>query len=402
MISVDGKSVVVTGIVAGESRVTAEARLRAAGARTMPAVTAATDLLICGAKVGASKINKAADLGVQVIDWNDISWDGDDDGQVSEKAVAPERAATRQIAPMLAQADVLPAGDGWAHEIKWDGYRCVATVRGGKVSMQSRSDKTDYTAMFPQIAQELAGYDDCVLDGELVVLTVEGGSFAGLSRAAGNGNSEARLIVFDLLEAMSMDLRSLPLQARRSALEGLLTGGTYIGLSPTFDDGEELLAYCAAHGLEGVISKRLSSTYKEGSRDGSWVKTKCRCEQEFVVVGYTAGKGARAATFGALVLAVNNEYGDLILAGKVNVAEPGEQLRILEEMVPRFDRDHVAMTEAESKVATKEGTTWVEPTVVVQAEFQRWTEDDRLWHPSYKGLRSDKAPAEVVREAVVS
>lgn len=396
-INVSGKNVVVTGVIAGESRVTAENRLRAAGAKVASSVTKTTDLLICGAKVGASKTTKAQSLGAQIVSWDDVSWDGGGDGEAAAPAAAPGKLLPIQVGPMLAKKEEhVPTGDGWLHEIKWDGYRCVATVKGGRVAMQSRSGLTDYVDQFPAIARDLATLPDCIVDGEIVVLDREGGSFAAVSRSSAAG----QFIAFDLLALDGDDLRRQPLGARRDRLDILIndreTPLTHVGISPDFADGEQLLAYCVENGLEGVVSKRIDSTYKEGARDGSWIKVKCRLDQEFVVVGYTEGEGQRAATFGALVLAAHDDDGNLVLTGKANVAEPVEHAALFAALraLPVGEAPPGASPE-QARKAANEGTTWVAPEIVVQVEFQKWTDDGRLWHPSYKGQRRDKPAAQV-------
>lgn len=392
-INVTGKNVVVTGVIAGESRVTAENKLRAAGAKVASSVTKTTDLLICGAKVGASKTTKAKDLGAQIVSWDDVSWDGDGDGEAGAPVAAPGKLLPIQVGPMLAKKEEhVPTGDEWLHEIKWDGYRCVATVKDGRVAMQSRSGLSDYVDQFPAIACDLATLPDCTIDGEIVVLDREGGSFAAVSRSSAAG----QFIAFDLLALDGDDLRRQPLTTRRAMLEGVVSGHQSVGVSPAFDDGEQLLAYCVENGLEGVVSKRRTSTYKEGARDGSWLKIKCRLDQEFVVVGYTEGEGQRAATFGALVLAAHDGEGDLVLVGKANVAEPVEHAALFAALksLPVGEVPPGASPE-QARKAANEGTTWVAPEIVVQVEFQKWTDDGRLWHPSYKGQRHDKPAAQV-------
>jgi bifunctional non-homologous end joining protein LigD len=401
---VTGKKVVVTGVIPGHSRATAEAALRDAGAQVQSGVTRETDLLVTGGKVGATKMNKAAALGVSVVPWEQALAGGAGGSVVAALNAKARLAAARTVAPMLAKAGELPAGGGWLFEVKWDGYRCVATVVDGQVAMQSRSGKSDYAAEFPRVAAALAGLPDCVIDGELVVLDANGDSSLE-SLSSGRGTGAESLIVFDVLELGGVDLRSRPLTERRQALADLAAAfPPSIAVSPAFEDGEELLAWAAGRGLEGIVAKRAGSSYREGSRTDAWLKVKLRCEQEFVVVGWREGEGARAGMIGSLLLAVNDDDGDLVFVGRVGTGGTDADWENLRERLrpcsgpldldsPLFDLATMGAPQAELR-----DVQWVVPEVVVQVRFQRWTEDGRLWHPSVVGVREDKLAGEVVRE----
>jgi bifunctional non-homologous end joining protein LigD len=425
-INVSGKNVVVTGKIAGESRISAEQKLREAGAQVHSSVTNRTELLITGASVGATKLRAAEARGASVVPWEQVNWNGGGsdaplpDHLAHSRKATPKRAAkprvarakpARQIGPMLALGAELPSGDGWLYEVKWDGVRCIATVAGGVVSLQSRSGKSDYNERYPQIVAALEGLEDCILDGELVVLDESGAS--SFQKLIGKGNGlGARYIVFDLLaaEPQGEAIKGWPLTVRRSLLERLVgeLASPIVGVSPTFEDGDALLATCREKGLEGLVAKRKSSIYKEGHRGQEWIKVKVRCEQEFVVVGYTPGEGAREGLIGSLVLAVledepsNPRTGEhsFILAGHAGSGITGtENKRLLGELKAiKNDVPLVKLSDKDRKEAKRDGVTWVRPSLVVQVEFQRWTIDNRLWHPTYKGQRLDKSPAKVRRE----
>ena len=403
--NVAGQNVVVTGKIAGESRASAEQKLREAGASVQSSVTSSTDLLVTGAKVGKTKIDKAEALGVKVVSWESLQGDPPvmADGAFTAPARKPKALSERQIGPMLAKAGELPKGEGWQFEIKWDGYRCVATVRGGGVAMQSRSGKSDYAEQFPAIAAALAGLPDCVIDGELVVLDDNGHS--SIESLGNGGAANARFILFDALELDGEDLRPLPLHERRERLEAFLNlkaVGTVkrrraLALSPAWDDGEKLLAYVAERGLEGVVAKRLQSFYREGSRAGEWVKTKVRNEQEFVVVGWLPGKGQLEGQVGGLLLAVHNEDGELVYVGRTGVGGTDEERAAFEANDMPAERKQLLAIDGIKKAEQKD-VTWVEPTLVIQVAFQNWTKDGRLWHPVMTGVRRDKDARDVVRE----
>lgn len=385
---VTDRRVVVTGKIAGESRQTAEAKLREAGAIIQSAVNKDTDILVTGASVGAKKRDAALALGVEVIPWEQAFGNGG--GNYSAPAPRAPMPTVRQWAPMLCKAGTLPSGPGWVYEMKWDGIRGIATVQGGGVVLQSRSGKSDLTERYPQVVEELSGIPDCVLDGEIIV----------------GSDSTPVYMVFDVLSVMGTESTGLTLLERRTLLETLFSQYRFVAISPLFEDGEVLLRAVTADGDEGVVAKRASSRYLEGGRGEEWIKVKVRREQEFIVLGYTDGEGARADTFGALVLGYY-DCNALTYAGKVGTGFDDATLRmLLDEMEPHVwnnPRTHCPheIEDKEAKALLAE-TTWLEPAVVVQVAFQRWTEDGMLWHPSYRGLRTDKQPHEVMRDTYVA
>lgn len=291
------------------------------------------------------------------------------------------------VRPMMAKVGELPAGDGWQYEIKWDGFRCVATVKDGVVTMQSRSAKTELSDRFPNVARDLATLPDCVIDGEVVVFDEDGFTF-GIPAADGRAGS---LVAFDVLEDDGESVRHLPLRERRQILKRLLHDAPEsLGVSPAFDDGEQLLGWCAERGLEGIVAKRTESRYAEGTRRGEWLKIKLRVEQEFVVCGWTDGKNGRTGRIGGLVLGYWDD-GVLRYAGRTGSRDDHESL--LRERLVAGDCPLTAGVPGEER-----GAHWVEPTEVVQVAFQRWTDDGRLWHPIFQRMRDDKDAADVVRE----
>jgi len=392
-----GKKVVVTGIIAGHSRGTAEAALHDAGASVQAKVGPTTDLLICGGKVGASKLGKAKELGVQIISWEDAFSPSPIEAvglSIQEAAEAQEYVEehgepVRTVAPMLAKAGELPTDDGWQYEVKWDGYRGIATVRAGRCVIHSRSAKTLYTDQFPAIVRELETLPDCVIDGELVVL-----DDAGMSSMENMGKGEASFVVFDMLEVQGTDIRRLALRDRRGMLEMLLDAvpTEHICISPSFEDGAALLAWGEEQKIEGIVAKRLSSHYKEGSRGGDWIKVKLRCEQEFAVFGWIPGEGAMAGAAGSLLLGV---YADGIptYVGRVGTGLDYAQWQ-------SFTERPAGISLLTVPKPVERQTEWVKP-FVVQVRFQRWTEDGMLWHPSLIAVRNDKDPTECQREEIV-
>ncbi len=390
-----GKRVVVTGVIAGESRQTAEQKLREAGALVSSSVTKDTDLLVCGGKVGKTKTRKAEALGVAIVTWEQL-WSGSPrDRPVPIGTVV--LAEARQIGPMLAKAGELPVGPDWLYEVKWDGYRCIATVKDGAVALQSRSGRSEYAEQFPHVARELRSLVDCVIDGELVVL--DENSHSSIERM--DTKAGASYVVFDVLEVFGQDVRGLPLEDRRNLLDDLLApSGTFdldhITTSPVFESGEELLHWAREEKLEGIVAKKRRSHYREGSRAGEWVKVKLRLEQEFAVVGWVPGEGSMAGAAGSLVLAVYDGE-QFVCCGRVGTGREYELWQSFTELPMAAPGAPVAF-DLNGYLPPK-AIVWVELGLVVQVRFQRWTEDGRLWHPSLVGVRTDKAPTDCRRES---
>jgi bifunctional non-homologous end joining protein LigD len=306
--------------------------------------------------------------------------------------------AKPQLATLSSEA---PTGDDWLHEIKLDGYRVLCRVEKGQARVVTRNGK-DWTDRFPGIAEALGGLPchTAIVDGEIVVLDRKGVSrFQRLQNVA-SGSSSARPLIylFDLLYLDGQDVREAGLEDRKSLLEPLVTGladprarysDHVVGQGPDF------LAKACGAGVEGIISKRRDRPYRAG-RGRSWLKVKCTARQELVVVGYTEPAGSRLG-IGALLLGVHDEEGKLVYAGKVGT---GFNHRTLVELEERLS----AMEQSESPVADPprgyraRGVHWVRPELVAEVEFTEWTEDGRIRHPSFQGLREDKEVGQVVRE----
>lgn len=319
----------------------------------------------------------------------------------------------RSLVPMKAVAGDLPSGDGWAYEIKWDGMRALAFVDRASVRVVS-SNERDVTASWPELAglAEALPATTAVLDGELVATDDEGRpSFGRLQQRMHIANpAEARrraaevpvtYVVFDLLHLDGHDLTSLPLQDRRRLLEQVLEPAPSWRLSPLHDDGEALVAVAEAHGLEGVVAKRLESTYDPGRRTRTWLKVKTRRRQELVVGGWLAGEGGRSGRIGALLVGYHDAPGDggpLRYAGRVGTGFTDAELVRLAGLFAPLTSDHCPFDPAPPRADLVKGATWLQPDLVAELEFAEWTDDGRLRHPSYLGLRNDKAAADVTRD----
>jgi len=304
--------------------------------------------------------------------------------------------------PMMATLEErVPRGSGWLFEVKWDGYRALAYVRGGECRLVSRNGN-DLTERFESVAKAIVKATKsphAVLDGEVCALDEQGrASFSAMQQ----GSGPLVFYAFDLLELDGEPLVDLPLAERRRRLEQLLDGrNRTVRLSESFDDGVALAEAAEAQGLEGIMAKRADSRYLQGRRTREWLKVKTHGRQEFVVVGYTAGSGRRVGSFGSLVLAVQDD-GGLRYVGNVGTGFDDAEIRRLLKLMKPLRRDTSPLAVVPKMPRVRKGdVTWIEPRLVAEVEFSEWTHDHHIRQPSYKGLRDDKEAEEVVEEAPV-
>jgi bifunctional non-homologous end joining protein LigD len=308
------------------------------------------------------------------------------------------------IPPALATLkETPPAGAGWLHEVKFDGYRIQAHISAGKVKLFTRSG-LDWTTRFGEpLRLELSGLkcQQAIIDGEIIVLSDKGvASFALLQGDLSAGRVDRmHFYAFDLLHLDNTTLLEDPLIERKSQLEELLkqTGTKVIRYSEHFEEsGETMLAHACRMGLEGVVSKKIDAPYQSG-RMLDWIKSKCTLRQEFIVIGYLAsaatGRGLRSIIVGY------RKNGKLVYAGRVGTGfstKAGDDLkRKLEKL--KVKSPVVAGLEKKEKNAI-----WVRPELVAEVEFRTWTSDGILRQASFQGLREDKPPQEVVKEQPVA
>ena len=284
------------------------------------------------------------------------------------------------------------SSDEWIYERKFDGIRCLAYRRGGDVRLLSRN-KLSLNARFPEIASALQGAAaaDCVLDGEIVAFSGGKTSFERLQQQ-GERPVSIFYYVFDLLYLDGYDVRPLSTRTRKTLLRDALSfGGPLRHTAHRNRDGEAFYAEACRHGWEGLIAKRVDAPYS-GGRSRDWLKFKCSAEQELVIGGFTAPRGARTE-LGALLLGYY-ESGRLRYAGKVGTGFTREMLRRLAASLAPLERSSSPFSDQ----VKERSATWVEPLLVAQVGFSEWTRDGRLRHPRFLGLREDKSAAEVVRE----
>jgi bifunctional non-homologous end joining protein LigD len=316
------------------------------------------------------------------------------------------------IRPMLATATTtLPHDDDrYGYEFKWDGVRAMVYVDGGRPKALSRNDR-DVTATYPELRAmaESLGSTQVVLDGELVAFDADGRpSFGQLqSRMHVTSPTQIRRLVtqtpvtflaFDLLYLDGRSLLDEPYDNRRAALDGLALSGPSWQTTPWFrGGGQAVLDASRQQQLEGIVAKRLDARYVPGRRSETWLKLKNIRSQEVVVAGWKPGTGHRSGSFGSLLLGVYDDSG-LHYVGHVGTGFSDDALRALAtELAARARADQPFATPAPK--ADVRDAHWVEPSLVGEVAFTDWTGDGRLRHPSWRGLRPDKEPAEVVRES---
>jgi bifunctional non-homologous end joining protein LigD len=327
----------------------------------------------------------------------------------SSREPMPER-----IVPMLARASTqLPPDDEhWAFEIKWDGVRALAYCKPGELRLQSRN-LNDISNSYPELArlERSLGSRQAVLDGEIVAFDAGGRpSFAALQRRMHVASREharrlasstpVTYLIFDLLWLEGHSLMELPYAERRQQLEQLrLAGERWQTPEHVVGHGRELLLASAEQHLEGVVAKRLDSTYRPGQRPGSWLKIKTTGRQEFVVGGWIPGRGRREETIGALMLGVHDADGALRYAGRVGTGFSDSELRRLHELLLPLRR---ASSPFQTGERPPRESVFCEPQLVVEVRFAQWTAAGIVRHSSYEGLREDKQAAQVVREEFIA
>ncbi|MGO7673872.1 non-homologous end-joining DNA ligase [Rhizobium ruizarguesonis] len=296
-----------------------------------------------------------------------------------------------RIEPCLALLKARPPkGREWVYEIKWDGYRLAVHIEPTGVRILTRGGH-DWTHRFPSIeaASRALPVATTILDGEAVVLDERGRPDFGLLQQslAGRGgkktSSAAIFMAFDLLYFDGHDLRRSELSMRRHLLEDLVPSGGQgeIRLSEEFDaDGDRLLASACEHGLEGIIAKRRDAPYRSG-RLGDWLKIKCVQSDSFFVVGYEKSTAARGQVGSLLLAACKGD--DLVYVGSVGTGFKEKDAWALREMMDSITRKSPAIKYA----GRGKNVVWLQPTLIAEIEYRAWTEDGKLRHASYKGLR---------------
>ncbi len=303
------------------------------------------------------------------------------------------------IKPMTASLADKPFNkEGWVFEPKMDGIRAIAYIQDGDVVLKSRND-LDLTEQFPAIAASLATYKGSfVLDGEVIALNEKGRpSFQHLQQSRGtnrgadiHGAEQQTPIyyyVFDIIYCQGRSLEDEVLTERRRVLIEQIKPTQNIRIIEQFDtDGESAYEACVANELEGVVGKRIDSTYEIGRRSKNWLKVKSTTSAEFLICGYTEGTGSRNHTFGSLLLGMHDEQGKLVYVGGVGTGFDDKKLNaLMKQMEPLT----ISKCPFSKKPPGKLNPTWVKPELIAEIKFAEWTQDKILRAPVYLRLRDD-------------
>jgi DNA ligase D-like protein (predicted ligase)/DNA ligase D-like protein (predicted polymerase)/DNA ligase D-like protein (predicted 3'-phosphoesterase) len=302
------------------------------------------------------------------------------------------------LAPMLATHGSVAkfTAAQWAFEGKWDGYRLIFDADHGRVSLHTRSGR-DVTGEYPQLASVAADLTEhhVLLDGEVVALDESGvPSFGEMQNRA--RSTRVEFWAFDLLALDGRSLLKAKYRDRRRLLETLAEGTSLIVPEQLPGNGGEALEYSRAQRWEGVVAKKWDSTYQPGRRSASWIKDKNWNAQEIVIGGWRQGEGGRSSGIGALLMGIPGSAG-LDFVGRVGTGFSEKELTKLKKLLAPLETDESPFATRLSTMDAR-GVTYVRPDLVGEVRFSEWTSDGRLRQPSWRGLRPDKAPDQVVRE----
>ncbi|PWG01511.1 DNA ligase D [Sphingosinicella humi] len=293
--------------------------------------------------------------------------------------------------------DHVPSGSAWLHEMKYDGYRCLLALGGGKAKIYTRTG-LDWTDKFPEIAAAAREIEvgSALLDGEIVHVDENGGtSFSALQQAISEGGRGLTLFLFDALEIAGESLTKLPNLERKARLASLIGDGQppfILYADHIVSHGEKLLKGMCDAGQEGIISKRADAPYR-GARTKNWLKIKCTRRQEFVIVGWTPSE-SKGRALRALLLAVH-EDGKLRYVGKTGT---GFSMATLQELREKLGEIEVKKAPVEAPRSETRGAHWVKPELVAEVAFAEFTSEGVVRHASFLGLRDDKSAEDVVEE----
>ncbi len=330
---------------------------------------------------------------------------------LAAKKRGTDKKMPARIEPMLALLSKMPANpDDYSFEFKWDGIRAIYYWNGKRMRMESRN-KIDITHRWPELKRlgKVFGSTPVILDGEIVALDENGRiSFSLLKRRMHLSSKPTAeqirsvpmvYMIFDVLYFHDRNLMPLPYTQRREILEELKLGSDNWQVPPSSKgNGEAQLKAALENQLEGIVAKMSDSPYRPGTRSRAWLKIKGVNRQEFVIGGWTPEKGDVKRGIGALLVGYHDDDGQLVFAGKVGTGFNDSDRMELKKRFDKITRDSSPF----SSTIRDRNIIFIDPVTVAEVEFREWTPDGRLRHPSFKGLREDKKPSEVIRETPVS
>lgn len=304
------------------------------------------------------------------------------------------------VKPMLAtKASEVVEEAGWLYELKWDGYRALCNIKGGKVDLYSRNGLS-FRHKFTELYQHLQQVPyDAILDGEIVSLDQQGRAvFQNLQNYQQNPQGELRYYVFDLLYLNGHDIMHLPLVQRKSLIPAIIEDIPQVFYCDHVESmGKAFYEQAVAAGMEGIIAKSSKSEYIPGVRTEKWLKVKAWESQEALICGYTASND-RGSPFGSLILGIH-KVDSLQYIGNCGT---GFDAATKADLFERFQKLKTTTSPFPEKINLKgREATWLEPDLICEVQFTEWTRSGTLRHPSFKGLRNDKMPAEITIEEEV-
>ena len=312
----------------------------------------------------------------------------------------------KDVKPMLATlVDVPVAGKDWLYEVKWDGFRALSYLNKGKVAIRSRNNKSFDIKFYPVYDALKEWKINAVVDGEIIVVNEKGHpDFSALQTWRSEADGDLVYYLFDILWLEGFDLTNIPLKERKAILKKTVPGGM-IRHSDTFEaKPDDFLKLSAGMGLEGIIAKKADSIYRPGARTKEWLKIKNRKQQEVIIAGYTLNEKT-PKPFSALITGI---YEDGVLIPLEPVGT-GFNIRMQEDVLKKLkpletkkcpfpvEPDYNKPSRFRPDPPRAE-VIWVKPELVAEISYQTVASDGSFRHPSFKGLRPDKDPKEVVWE----
>ena len=317
-------------------------------------------------------------------------------GKLPNLSDYPKKPAPKSVKPMLCTLVDEPFDrSGWLFEIKWDGYRAIATKKANDVTLYSRNH-IDFAEKYPPIMEALRAFKhDVVVDGEIVVVDADGTPhFEWLQNWYQDQYGTLQYYIFDILWCDGHDVRAMPLAARKKLLKSAMPASDVLRYSgEVTTNGTDLFKQMQKRGLEGMVAKNPDSPYREAERGTDWLKVKTSLRQEVVIGGYTEPRGGRQY-LGSLLVGVYDK-GKLVYIGHSGGGIPDKQRLKLRNQLARLERKTSPFATEPKPNAPAH---WVRPELVCEMAFSEWTKEGSMRHPQFKGMRSDKKSESVHRE----